>query len=238
MKRIAIMQPYFFPYIGYFQLIHAVDEFILYDNIEFSKKGWINRNRILINGKAAYITLPLKKTSDFLDIRERYLAESWDKERIKMLNRIFGVYKKSSNFEKVFPLIEVILMNEKRNLFGFIQNSIEKVTELLGIETPKIVSSNLPINHNLRSEEKVIEICKVRGASKYLNPIGGLNLYNASFFKREDINLQFIKTEDIQYRQFDNRFVPSLSIIDVMMFNTEEKIRAICSSGFNLIDAG
>ena len=87
--KVGIMQPYFFPYIGYFQLMNAVDEFVVYDNIEFTKKGWINRNRILVNGKDAFITISLKKDSDYLDVRDRYLADSWSSDRVKMLNRMF-----------------------------------------------------------------------------------------------------------------------------------------------------
>ncbi len=82
--KLAIMQPYFFPYIGYFQLINTVDEFVVYDNIEFTKKGWINRNRILVNGKDEYITLPIKKDSDFLHVKDRFLAETWSKDSAKM----------------------------------------------------------------------------------------------------------------------------------------------------------
>jgi hypothetical protein len=113
--KIAIMQPYFFPYIGYFQLINAVDEFVVYDNIEYTKKGWINRNRILVNSQDAYITLPLKRDSDYLDIRERFLADSWSRESKVMLNRIAGAYRNAPNFRLVYPLIEkCILFDEKK----------------------------------------------------------------------------------------------------------------------------
>src|SRR5580700_191306 len=104
--RVGIMQPYFMPYIGYFQLINSVDEFVIYDNIEFTKKGWINRNRILVNGKDDYITIPLRKDSDFLQVKNRFLAESWKSEKRKMLNRINASYKKSEFFEVVYPVIE------------------------------------------------------------------------------------------------------------------------------------
>ena len=92
--RIAIMQPYLFPYIGYFQLMNAVDEFVIYDNIEFTKKGWINRNRILVNGRDSFITVPLKKDSDYLDVRDRYLADSWPSERVTILYRIKQSYRR------------------------------------------------------------------------------------------------------------------------------------------------
>ena len=122
--NIAIMQPYLFPYIGYFQLMNAVDEFIVYDNIQFTKKGWINRNRILVNGSDAYITLPLKKDSDYLDIKDRYLSDDWKAESKKMINRITESYRKAPFFESVFPLIEKSLLFEDKQLFNFIFNSL------------------------------------------------------------------------------------------------------------------
>src|SRR5450755_4427632 len=120
--RLAIMQPYFMPYIGYFQLINSVDEFVVYDNIEFTKKGWINRNRILVNGKDDYITVPLKKGSDYLNINDRYLAEIWSSEKNKVLNKIRNSYQKSTNFDIVFTMIEEIILYENNNLFGYILN--------------------------------------------------------------------------------------------------------------------
>lgn len=233
--KIAIMQPYFFPYIGYFQLMNAVDEFVIYDNIEFTKKGWINRNRILIDGKDTYITLPLKKDSDFLNVKERYLAEIWLTERKKMLNRIIESYRKSPHFNTVYPIIEKCFLFEEKNLFQFILNSIKAINEYLGISTSLIISSNIPIDHHLKAENKVVEICKSRNADSYINPIGGTELYNKDDFKKEGINLFFLKTEDIKYKQFHNNFVPFLSIIDVMMFNSREEIQKHLESSFTLV---
>jgi len=233
--KTAIMQPYFFPYIGYFQLINAVDEFIIYDNIEYTKKGWINRNKILANGRALYITLPLKKDSDYLDIRNRHLADIWFLERKKMLNRITGAYRKAPFFEVVYPLIKNIVLFESVNLFSFIHNSLILVNKYLGIKTHLLVSSTLSIDHELKAEKKVIEICKIRGASVYINPIGGLNLYNKDKFKDEGIGLFFIKTNHLKYEQFNNNFVPFLSIIDVMMFNSTRKIQGYLNSFYSLV---
>src|ERR1700722_4154503 len=152
--KLAIMQPYFFPYIGYFQLMNAVDEFVIYDNIEFSKKGWINRNRILVNGKDAYITLPLKKDSDYLDVKDRFLAETWPLDRKKMLNRISESYKKAANFDSVYPLIEKCIFFEESNLFKFILNSLILIKDYLNISTSFVISSTIPIDHNLKAEQK------------------------------------------------------------------------------------
>ncbi len=128
----------------------AVDEFVIYDNIEFTKKGWINRNRILIDGKDTYITLPLKKASDYLDVKERYLAEIWPTERKKMLNRIIESYRKSPHFNTVYPIIEKCFLFEEKNLFQFILNSIIAINEYLGISTSLIISSIIPIDHQLK----------------------------------------------------------------------------------------
>jgi hypothetical protein len=233
--KLAIMQPYFFPYIGYFQLINAVDEFVIYDNIEFTKKGWINRNRILVNKQDTYITLPLKKDSDYLDIRERFLADSWSLERKAMLNRIEGAYRKASNFGLVFPLVEKCLLYNNNNLFQFILNSLELVNEYLQIKTPFIVSSTIAINHSLKAEKKVLELCRVRGAIEYVNPIGGIKLYKKRDFLMAGIDLRFLKTNDISYKQFDISFVPNLSIIDVMMFNSRDDIKQYLTSSYTLI---
>jgi hypothetical protein len=227
---LAIMQPYIFPYIGYFQLMNVVDEFILYDNIEFTKKGWINRNRILINNSDAYITLPLKKDSDYLNVKDRYLAEVWLTERKKILNIIKQAYYKSPYFNTVYPIIEKCLLMDEMNLFQFILNSLQILKEYLNISTPIIISSTLDIDHKLKAEKKVIEICKIREADTYINSIGGTALYTKNDFKQQGIKLCFLKTGDIQYRQFNNDFVPHLSIIDVMMFNSIDEIKLMLNN--------
>jgi WbqC-like protein family len=225
--RIAIMQPYFMPYIGYFQLMNAADEFVIYDNIEFTKKGWINRNRILVNGQDSYITLPLKKDSDYLDVCQRYLADIWPEERRKMLNRVAESYRKAPFFKMAYPVLEKCFLFKDNNLFIFIFNSIRVINEYLGITVPLVVASTIPIDHKLKATEKVIEICKSRNADIYINPIGGVDLYSREDFKSEGIDLYFLKTDDISYEQFNNDFVPWLSIIDVIMFNSKERITEI-----------
>lgn len=223
--KLAIMQPYFFPYIGYFQLMHAVDEFVVYDNIEFTKKGWINRNRILVDGKDAYISLPLKKDSDYLHVVDRYLAEVWPDERKKLLNRLTESYRKAPYFENVFPLLKEILQCEERNLFKFLVSTLTTIKIYIGITTPLVVSSSIAVDHNLRSSEKVLALCKAKGAKVYINPIGGVELYSKDYFRDHSIELQFLKANNFQYPQFSNEFVPFLSIVDVLMFNSQERIR-------------
>jgi hypothetical protein len=234
MKKVAIMQPYFLPYIGYFQLLNAVDEFVVYDNIEFSKKGWINRNRILVNGKDDYITLPLKKDSDFLHIRERRLADTWPQDGKKMLNRLTESYRKAPQFEVVFPIAQKIILSAEANLFLFLHHSLQTISEYLGIATPIVVSSTIQADHSLKAEHRVVSICKAEQATTYINPIGGVELYDRKFFSDNGLELRFLQANAINYKQFSNEFVPWLSIIDVMMFNRKEEIQNWLRTGYTL----
>lgn len=232
--KLAIMQPYAFPYIGYFQLINAVDAFVVYDNIQFSKKGWINRNRILSNGKDEYFTFPLKKGSDYLNVDERKLADNFPAERVKLLRKLTELYKKAPNFDAVFYLLQNTINVEETNLFNFIHNSLLCVCEYLSIHTRFIVSSSINIDHELKAQDKVISICKALNATEYLNPIGGVDLYSKPVFEQNDIELKFIQSTLIKYPQFKNEFVPWLSIIDVMMFNSKERIIDYLQTGYTI----
>ena len=221
------MQPYFFPYIGYFQLIKAVDEFVIYDNIQFTKKGWINRNRILVNQSDDYISIPLKKESDYLNVNQRYLSDTFSIDRKKMLNKIVESYRKAPQFEPVFAVFEKCLMIDELNLFDFIHHSLKESLKYLSISTKITVSSTIEIDHQLKSEEKVLAICKAQNASTYINSSGGIELYNKERFEQNGIKLQFQKSNSINYLQYKNEFVPWLSIIDVMMFNSLDEINGM-----------
>jgi hypothetical protein len=227
MKKIGIMQPYFLPYIGYFQLINYVDEFVIYDNVQFSKKGWIHRNRMLQNGKDEYFSLPLRKDSDFLDINQRFLADSFEEDKIKILNRIINNYRNAPKYESIFPVVENIFNFKSNSLFDFVFNSVTEINYLLGIKTPVLISSSIDINHNLKSSEKVQSIIIEREGTDYINPIGGVSLYSKDVFNNKNIKLSFIKANDIIYKQFQNTFVPNLSILDVLMFNNLEEIQIL-----------
>jgi WbqC-like protein family len=233
--KLAIMQPYLFPYIGYFQLINAADKFVVYDNIQFTKKGWINRNRILVNGKDEYITLPLKKDSDFLNIDERKLADTFKTERIRILRKISGSYSKAPEFNTVYALIESVFNNNEEGLFSFIYQSLLAVCNYLDIKTEFVISSTLPIDHLLRSQDKVIAICKALHATEYINPAGGVDLYSKENFRQNNIELNFIKATAFEYKQFSNEFIPWLSIIDVLMFNPKEKVQQYVQSNYTII---
>ena len=232
--KLAIMQPYFLPYIGYFQLLKAVDKFIVYDNIEFSKKGWIQRNRILLDGKDYLFTLPLKKDSDYLNINERTLAESINKTRDKILRAIDSAYRKAPYYQKVIPVIEECICCEKVNLFDFIYNSLQVLKNYFEIKTEFIISSTVNIGSGLSGCERVIALCKAMKCSQYINAIGGQKLYSKTYFLKHGIDLFFIKTGEFSYQQFGNNYIQNLSIIDLMMFNDREEIINMLNN-YNLI---
>jgi len=227
---ITIMQPYFFPYIGYFQLLNTVDKFVIYDNIQFTKKGWINRNRILVNGKDEFITIPLKKDSDYLDIYKRQLADTFEADSQKILRRIKESYRKAPYFGTVYSLVEDVLDYKDGNLFDFLFNSIKSICKHLEIDTEFVVSSTIDIDHSLRSEQKVLAMVVKMNADTYVNPIGGLVLYSKENFRTCNVDLRFIQSDSLVYRQFDNEFVPWLSILDVMMFNSNVEIKKMLNS--------
>jgi len=231
--RLAIMQPYFFPYIGYFQLIAAVDMFIVYDNIKYTKKGWINRNRILQNGKDVFFSLPLKNDSDSLDVCERELAADFNRD--KLLNQIKEAYRRTPYFAETFPLVEQIILHEEANLFRFLHHSIVKTCGHLGITTEIRVSSDIAIDHGLKNQDKVLALCEAVDASTYVNAIGGMDLYSKEAFLEKSIDLKFIRSKPFEYPQFGDAFVPWLSIIDVMMFNPLDRIRTCISSSYELL---
>lgn len=218
------MQPYFLPYIGYFQLIRAVDEFIVYDNIQFSKKGWFHRNRMLQNGRDEYFSLTLKKDSDFLDVRDRRLSDSWPADSDKILRKIRENYRKAPHFEEVYPLVEQVFRFADTRLFDFIFFSLQTVCRYLEITTPLTISSTLEIDHSLKSQDKVIALVKKAGGSIYLNPIGGFDLYDPADFSAEGLTLQFHKARPFSYPQYGNEFVAWLSVLDLMMFNSREQV--------------
>jgi WbqC-like protein family len=222
---VGIMQPYFLPYIGYWQLLAAVDRFVVYDNIQYTKKGWINRNRFLRNGTDALFTVPLKKASDSLNVADRWIADGFDPR--SLLDALTAAYRKAPFFQTVFPLIETVVAAAPRNLFDFLLHSLCATAAWLDIRTPIIVSSQLPIDHTLKAERKVLALCEALAATRYVNAIGGRALYSAQAFGVKGIELRFIETRPIRYQQYDHPFVPDLSIIDVLMFNSKDAVRGM-----------
>src|SRR3990167_1351073 len=219
-KSIAIMQPYFFPYIGYFQLLKAVDFFIIYDDVNYINKGYINRNSILVNMQAHKITLALLGASQNKLINEIEIGDNAS----KILKTIELAYKNAPFFSEVFPILNNIFMNKEKNLAKFIGNSLRVIASSLGLHTNILYSSEIEKNNTLSAQYKIIEICKKLGISIYINAIGGQQLYDPTAFKNQNIDLFFIKSKPQQYKQFKNTFVPDLSMIDIMMFNEKPYI--------------
>jgi hypothetical protein len=231
--RLAIMQPYFLPYIGYWQLMGAVDAFVVYDRIKYTKKGWINRNRMLQNGDAATFSLPLAAGSDQLMVCERELAPSFD--RRKLLAQFEGCYRKAPQFEAMRPWLQDLVLDPANNLFDYLWRSIVKTRDQLGLTTRLIVSSEVQHDENLKAQDKVLAICKALGATTYVNAIGGLELYEREAFASEGIELKFHKARSFEYAQFGNAFVPWLSVLDVLMFNPATVVDDAVRHQFDLL---
>lgn len=224
-NHIAIMQPYFLPYLGYWQLISCVETFVVYDDIEFTKKGWIHRNRYLNHGKDQLFTLPLKKDSDYVDIVQRELADSWSKERLKLIRKVEGAYKKAPYFKEGMNIFQECLSCNEKNLFGFILNSIKVVGGRLGIDTDLVISSEIGSTKGLKGQDRVISICKNLGMTEYVNPIGGRGIYSKEKFAKEGLNLKFHKMNNVVYEQIGSDFFANLSILDLLMFVGVEGVK-------------
>jgi len=224
MKKLAIMQPYIFPYIGYFQLVNAVDKFVFYDDVDFIKQGWINRNYLLVNDNPSLFSIPVKNISSNQKIKDVEIVENkkWKKT---FLRTIFYSYKKAPFFDAIYNLVESITDSGENKIGMLAISSIRKVASYLNINTEFSISAGRYENDSLTGEARVLDICQQENATHYINPIGGRSLYSKELFSRHGIELSFIKTGDVTYEQFGNTFVPSLSIIDVMMFNLPEQIR-------------
>lgn len=216
--RLAIMQPYLFPYLGYFQLIRAVDAFVVYDDVNFIKGGWINRNNILANGDRQLVTLPLRGASPNKLINQVEVVGQH-----KILQSLRQNYSKAPNFDVAYPFLEDCLKQTEKNLARFLDYQLRRICDYLGLNPQWYISSQLDKDASLRGQNKILSICEVLGATHYVNAPGGKALYDKHSFVARGLKLSFIKTKEVAYHQFGKAFVPSLSIIDVMMFNDREQ---------------
>ena len=223
--KIGIMQPYLFPYIGYFQLINAVDKFVIHGDVQYIKGGWINRNRIQINDKDYLFTFSLKKDSSLENINTRLFSDLFIKEKAHFLKLIQNSYKKAPYFLNVHNLLLKIFDFKELNISSFIANSLKQICNYLEIKTPIYLSAELKKNNKLKGQDRVINICQTLKATIYINPIGGKVLYSKDVFKKNNISLFFLQTKDIIYEHNKQPFIPNLSIIDVIMFNSKEEIK-------------
>lgn len=215
---LGIMQPYLFPYIGYFQLIKAVDKFVIYDDVNYINRGWINRNRILVGGEAFQFTVPLKDASQNKMIHEIEIIkdDSWKK---KLLKTIQQSYQKAPHFQEVYTLLQAIINQEHKTIAALNLVALVKICEYIKLSTEIVSSSTIYQNSELKASERILDICRQEKVDGYINAIGGMELYDKNKFEAAGIKLNFIKSLPVSYRQVKNAFIPWLSIIDILMFN-------------------
>lgn len=217
--RLTANQPFFFPYITYLQLIKAGEVFLIADDFSYTPQAWINRNRILMNGKDFLFNLSVIGGSQNKLINEVYVAE----EQYKLLKTIEICYRKAPFFRDFFPIVEDIFRHENKNLAKFVSNSLIQIANYLHFDTKFIVSSEVDgLNRSLKAQERVIDFCTVLGATEYIN-IQVEGLYDKKDFLKKGIDLYFLKTKPITYKQYSEPFVPNLSMLDVLMFNSIEQ---------------
>lgn len=223
-SRIAIMQPYLFPYIGYFQLIHASDLFVFYDDVQYIKRGWINRNRILCKDQELFFTIPVSRYSYKKSIKDvsPIINEKWIDTFYKQL--VYN-YKKSVCFYDVIDYVMSIFNKKYSNISDIAIDSVVAVCSYLGIDFLYSKSSIcLPQSVDIGRDDRLIEIIKKMNYKNYINTYGGKELYSKEYFLKNGIVLQFIKSNTPVYKQYENIFVENLSIIDVLMFNKKDDV--------------
>lgn len=226
------MQPYVFPYIGYFQLIRDVDVFVVFDDVNFRKRSWINRNRILLNNEAHLFTLNLSEASSSKRINDIVIGDN----QPTLVKTFRQAYSRAPYFDQVMPLLETLLPYPEPRLHLYLMHQLESIARYLGMHTRFILSSNVKKDNSLKGQDKILAICEALGADSYTNAIGGQHLYSQEEFASQGIDLKFIKTHDIRYRQFGGEFVSWLSIVDVLMFNSVTDIRRFLDA-YDLISA-
>jgi hypothetical protein len=224
--NLAIMQPYLFPYIGYFQLMAAVDKFVVFDDVNYINRGWINRNRILLNAAAHTFTVPLQGASQNRLICDIELVNDsiW---RDKLLRTLQLAYGKAPFYSLVSGLVESIIQYPGNQLDQLLLNSLREVNRYLGLEVEIVSTSRIYQNSHLKGQERILDICLKEQADIYINPIGGLELYEKAKFSEKGVQLFFLRSRPISYPQGQGEHVPWLSIIDVLMYNDPAAIRQL-----------
>jgi hypothetical protein len=230
-KKIAIMQPYFMPYLGYFQLFAAADAVVIFDDIQYRKKSWINRNRLLLNGNIEYITIDLQKDSFQQKIKDRRISCYYhSKRKHALLRRISDAYATANNFMETIPLLSDIILRDHLMLSDYICHSIKSIMGQLGMEKELWLAPDMEIDPSFTGGKRAIAICKALGADTYINPISGMGLYNDLDFSTEGIDLWFLKPGMPVSAAIKQSFeLPS--IIDLMMHNPISDIQATLHAG-------
>jgi len=227
--RLAIMQPYLFPYLGYYQLLAAADRFVVYDDVNYIKGGWINRNNLLVAEKKWLFTVPLESPSPNRKICDINLSPNpaW---RQKLLQTIEQSYRRASQFEVVLPVLRRILSPEApatRTIADLVRLSLQELVAYLQLPVELVPDSGRYHNQHLRAQERVLDICRQEQATHYVNAQGGQHLYDKATFAAQGIELRFLIPELRPYRQGKGEFVPGLSIIDVLMHNSVAETREL-----------
>ena len=226
--RLAIMQPYLFPYIGYFQLISAVEKFVIYDDVAFMKQGWVNRNQILLNGRAHLFSVPLNGVSSNQAIRDTAVSHrEYPRWKHKFLKMVAVAYAKAPHYERTHALLAGVLDSAPGSIGELATRSILAVCRVLDLPARIEQSSTAYANGHLRAQDRVLDICAREGARLYINATGGRNLYAHDAFVSRGIELRFLRSRLPAYPQFNHEFVPALSILDVLMFNPPETVRGM-----------
>lgn len=224
--KIAVMQPYFFPYLGYFQLINAVDKFVFYDDVNYIKGGWINRNKILGNNKNGYFTLKVQKASSNKLIKDIKIGNN----REILLKTIYYTYSNAPYFKPVYSICCDILKSKYDNIAEINVYSIQKISQYLNLKTSFYKSSSIVYKLSYeKREDRIISICNLFNADKYINMLNGQTLYDRNYFQGKNIELLFLHPVFLPYRQFKAPFREGLSVIDALMFNNPEKMLELVS---------
>jgi len=226
--KLAIMQPYFFPYAGYFSLIKHTDKFILLDSVQFIRHGWIERNRILKQGDGwIYIKVPVIREGGRETLIRDIKIDNSQKWKQKILAQLQPYKKIAPYFDVVLDMLNDIFSSEYDNITELNKIALERVCDFLGIDHNIEVFSkmNLMIDKPQASDEWALNICKAYGnVEEYWNPPGGQDFFNRNKYKEAGINLKFQKSNLLPYPQNKPAFEPGLSIIDVIMFNSVSEI--------------
>ncbi|MGH8380248.1 WbqC family protein [Pseudomonas sp.] len=225
------MQPYLLPYLGYFQLIAAADCFVLYDNVQFIKNGWIERNRYLLDGEAKWFRVSLSKGSHQQQIMDRRIAEQFDPGEI--LNKLGFAYRKAPHVQPLLSWLEALLAEPASSIAELNERILRACCALIGLQTPITRASDLSIGTDSKAQERVLEVVRACGASHYLNPINGGHLYQAEAFQQAGITLELLSATLPGYRQGpgNHPFAAGLSILDALMFNEPETVGAWAKRG-------
>lgn len=209
----AIMQPYFFPYIGYYQLAYEVEKFVFLDDVTFIKQGYINRNSILMNGRRHEFSVPVSKISSY----RRIDNHEYTGDFTGFLRLIEQNYKKAPHFPVVMPLIEEVALHHDNNVARKNAASVMSVFKYIGMARDFAFSSNVRLKEGQKGQDRILALCKELEFLKYRNAIGGKNLYSYEAFSAAGIELKFIQSNIQSYTQGNHEFISNLSIIDVLM---------------------